>query len=106
MSQFEAALCLTPQLTQGAGIANNQIRKKLKSNVAFQFFIARQPDNSHSSSAQNPNERVTAEESLSADKLALRHVRRTAGSLAAHAARIMLEEAAIKPKQRSLPLGQ
>jgi hypothetical protein len=35
MSQFEAALCLTPQLTQGAGIANNQIRKKLKSNVAF-----------------------------------------------------------------------
>src|SRR5439155_11864627 len=41
---------------------------------------------------------VTAEKSLSADKLTLRHVRRAAGSLAAHAISIMLEEKAIKPK--------
>src|SRR5205823_2432945 len=60
--------------------------------------IAGQPDNSHSASAQNLNERVAAEQSLSADKLTLRHVRRAAGLLALHPTRIILEETAIKPK--------
>jgi hypothetical protein len=41
---------------------------------------------------------------LAADKLALRHVRRAAGSLAAHPARIPPEEKTIKPKQPPEPL--
>src|SRR6266704_5272689 len=81
---------------------HNYVGKKFERDLALQFFVMGQPDNSHSASAQNPSERVTAEESLSADKLTLRHVRRPAGSLVAHAARIILEETAIKPKQRTL----
>jgi len=39
---------------------------------------------------------------LSADKLTLCHVRRAAGSLAAHSSRITPEEPATKPKQMNL----
>jgi hypothetical protein len=35
----------------------------------------------------------------------LRHLRRAAGSLPAHAVRILLEERAIKPKQPTLTVG-
>ena len=47
-----------------------------------------------------------AEESLSGDKLTLHHVRHAAGSLAAHPARIILDEMAIKPKQQILVVGR
>src|SRR5438876_774715 len=65
-------------------------------------LVVRQPAHSHSASAQNLSERVTAEESLSADKLTLCHLRRAAGSLSAHALKIFLEERAIKPKTANL----
>src|SRR5262249_44282751 len=98
MGQLKAALRLTLQLTQGGGIANNQIRKKLKGNLAFQFFIARQPHDSHSAAAQNLDQGVAAEEFLTAGKLTLRHVRGAAGSFPAHAVRILLQETVIKAK--------
>src|SRR6266487_7028000 len=86
---------------------HDYVGKKFQRNLALQFFIARQPDNSHSASAQNPNECVTAEEFLSADKLALRHVRRTAGSLAAHAASIVPNGPWIKlkPQRHAIVTG-
>ena len=77
---------------------HDNVGQKLERDLALQLFIARHPDNPHPASAQNLNERVAAEKSLSADKLTLRHVRRVAGSLVAHPARIMPEETAIKPK--------
>src|SRR5260370_38902938 len=76
MSQFEAALCLMLELIKHRTILNHQAGDKFQRDIALQFFIVCQPDNPHSASAQNPSERVTAEESLSADKLSLRHVRR------------------------------
>ena len=53
---------------------NDQFREEFQRYFALQFFIAGQPDDPHSASAQNLNERVAAEQSLSADKLTLRHV--------------------------------
>jgi hypothetical protein len=102
MSQLETALRLPLQLIEQSVIVHDRIGKKFQRDFSFQLFIVRQPDNSHPASAQNLNQRVTAEESLSVDKLALRHVRRAAGSLAAHVVRILLEETAIKPKQLTL----
>ena len=99
VSQLERAPGLALQVIQRRRIGQHQVRQKLQRDLPLQLFIARQPDNAHSAAPKNPNECVAAEEFLSADKLALRHVRGTAGSLAAHPARILLEETAIKPKQ-------
>src|SRR5215469_8609627 len=84
MSQFEAALCLALQLTQGDRIANNQIREKLKGDLALQFFVARQPDNPHPAAAQNLDQRVAPEQLLTAGKLTQRRVRDIAGALVSH----------------------
>ena len=73
MCQFQAALGLTFKLIQHRTLLNDQVGKKFERDIPLQFFIARQPDNSHSSFAQNLNERIAAEESLSGDKLTLRH---------------------------------
>src|SRR6478735_7256050 len=99
MSQLETALRLPLQLTEQSAIVHDQIGKKLERDLAFQLFVPRQPDNPHAAAPKDLDQSVTAEEFLSADKLTLRHVRRPAGSLAAHPARILLEETATKPKQ-------
>src|SRR4029453_4238685 len=79
VSEFQATSGLALEIAQHRGIANNEVGQKFERDIALQFFVVRQPDNPHSSSAQNPNERVTTEEFLSVDKLALRHVWRAAG---------------------------
>ena len=53
MSQFEAALCFTPELIKHRTIVNHQIGKEFQRDIALQLFIARQPDNSHSASSED-----------------------------------------------------
>src|SRR5215510_14381186 len=66
MSEFEAALCLPLELIKHCMILNHQVGKKFQRDIALQFFIARQPDNSHSASPEDPDQRVTAKDFLSA----------------------------------------
>ena len=69
MRQFEAALRLSFELIEHCMISNHQIGKKFQRDVALQLFIVRQPDNSHSASPEDLDQRVTAKDFLSADRL-------------------------------------
>src|SRR6266540_790614 len=69
MSQFETALCLTPELIKQRTILNHQVGKKFQRDIPLQFFIAREPDNPHSASPKDLDQRVAAKDFLSADKL-------------------------------------
>ena len=69
MGQFEATLCLTLELVKRRTILNHEIGKKFQRDIALQFFVVRQPDYSHSASPEDPDQRVTAKNLLSADKL-------------------------------------
>src|SRR5450759_4274168 len=69
MSQFQAALCLAPELIKRCTILNHGVGKKFQRDVALQFFVARQPDNSHSPSTEHFDQLVTAKNFLSAGKL-------------------------------------
>src|SRR6266567_3242389 len=64
MSQFEAALCLTLELIKHGMILNHQVGKKFQRDIALQFFIACQPDNSHSASPKDLDQRVGIAESV------------------------------------------
>src|SRR5215475_8979419 len=66
MSQFEAALCLPLELIKHCMILNHQVGKKFQRDIALQFFVARQPHNPHSTSAQHLHQRVAAKHLLSA----------------------------------------
>ena len=69
MRQFETAFCFTPKLIRRRMILNHQLRKKFQRDIALQLFVPRQPDDSHSASPEDPDQRVTAKNFLSAGKL-------------------------------------
>ena len=69
MRQFEAALCLALELVKRRTILNHEVGKKFQRDIALQFFIPRQPDDSHSASPEDLDQRVTAKNFLSAGKL-------------------------------------
>jgi len=69
MCQFEATFCLAPELVERCTIVNHQVGKKFERDIALQFFVARQPDYSHSASPEDLDQRVTAKNFLSAGKL-------------------------------------
>src|SRR5437762_4072805 len=72
MSQVEATLCLAPELVKRRTILNHKIGKEFQRDIALQLFIVRQPDNPHSTPAQNLDQCVPSKGSLSADKLTRR----------------------------------
>src|SRR5438132_12224961 len=80
---------------------HDYVGKKFERDLTFQFFIARQPDHSHPALPQNFDERVAAEESLSADKLTLRRIRSSAGRVITHLTSLMAEKTEIKRKPYS-----
>src|SRR5260370_36499214 len=94
--KLKTAARLAFQVVEQCTVMYKPLRKEFQRHVALQFFITRQPDNSHPPLPQNINQRIAAEESLSDGKLTLRHLRRAASLLSAHAVRILLEETAIK----------
>src|SRR5207247_6399385 len=67
--QFQATFRLTFKLIQQRTILDHEIGKKFQRDIALQFFIVRQPDNSHSASPEDLDQRVTAKDFLSAGKL-------------------------------------
>ena len=72
MSQFEAPLRLALQLVKRRAILDHQIGQKFQRDLALQFFVARQPHNSHSAPAKYFDERVAAKDFLSAGELTRR----------------------------------
>src|SRR6266576_3442760 len=69
VSQLERVPRLALQVIQRRRIGQHQVREKLERNLAFQLFIARQPDNAHSAAPKNFDQRVTAEKFLPASML-------------------------------------
>jgi hypothetical protein len=69
MRQFEAAFGFAPELIKRRTIVDHQIGKKFQRDIALQLFVSRQPDNSHSASPEDLDQRVTAKNFLSAGKL-------------------------------------
>src|SRR6266404_3162773 len=80
------------------------VGKKLQGDFTLQLLITRQPDDAHSAATENFDQGVATEQLLTGRKLALRHVRRAAGSLVAHPVRVMLKKTAIKPKTANVSL--
>src|SRR5882724_4770488 len=69
MSQFQAALRLVFKLIQQCTILEHQVGKKFQRDVALQFFVARQPHNSHSTAAEHLDQLVAAKDLLSAGSI-------------------------------------
>src|SRR5437867_4345636 len=90
MRQFQAAFCLTRELIKQRTILNHQVWKKFQSDIALQFFIACQPDNSHSASPENLDQRVAAKDFLSAGELTRRRVCDTACTFVSHVDRVYI----------------
>ena len=84
MRQFETAFCFTSELIKRRTILNHEIGKKFQRDIAFQLFIARQPDYSHSASPENLDQLVTAKDFLSAGKLTRRRRGDTPRALVNH----------------------
>src|SRR5205823_9012914 len=98
MSQFEAALCLMLELIKHRTILDHQVGKKFQRDIALQFFVACQPDNSHSASAQHLDQRVAAKDFLSAGELTRRRRCDTAGALVSHLDRVYIIKVGRKSK--------
>src|SRR6266700_6819432 len=90
MSQFEAALCLTLELIKHRTIMNHQVGKKFQGDIALQFFISCQPDNSHSASAEDLDQGVAAKDFLPAGELTRRRRCDTARALVSHLDRVYI----------------
>src|SRR5436189_1521441 len=90
MSQFEAALCLTLELVRHRTILNHQVGNKFQRDVSLQFFIACQPDNSHSTSPEDLDQRVAAKDSLSAGELTRRRACDAACAFVSHLDRVYI----------------
>jgi hypothetical protein len=101
MSQFETAFCLSLELIKHRMISNHQVGKKFQRDIAFQFFIARQPDNSHSASSEDLDQRVAAKDFLSAGELARCHRCDTTRALVSHLGNISMIKMERKVKARS-----
>src|SRR5881296_3813626 len=69
MRQFETALCLSLELIKHRPILNHQVGKKFQRDIALQFFVACQPDDSHAASPEDLDQRVAAKDFLSAGEL-------------------------------------
>src|SRR6266481_7576673 len=88
MSQFEAALCLMLELIEHSTILNHQVGNKFQRDIALQFFIACQPDNSHSASPEHLDQRVAAKDFLSAGELTRRRACEAACAFVSHLDRV------------------
>src|SRR2546425_10607161 len=86
MRQFQATLRLTLKLIQQRTILDHQIGNEFQCDIALQLFIVRQPDNPHSTPAQNLDQCVPSKGSLSADKLTRCRCCDTARALVSHLA--------------------
>src|SRR5437764_1897531 len=101
MSQFEAALRLMLELNKPRTILNHQVGNKFQRDIALQFFVACQPDNSHPASAQHLDQRVAAKDFLSAGELTRRRACDIAQAFVSHLDRVYVIKMGRKPKARA-----
>ena len=80
-----AAAGFTLEFVQERVVVNDYVRKEFQRDFALQFFIARQPDDSHSAAPENFDERVAAKQLLTAGKLTKRRIRDVVRALVSHA---------------------
>src|SRR4029079_3607624 len=73
MRQFQGPLRLMFKLVQQRTILDHQVGQKFQRDMALEFFIARQPHNSHSTSAKHLDQREAPKDSLSAARIPRRH---------------------------------
>src|SRR5882724_2799241 len=90
MRQFAAALCLTLELIKHSTILNHQVGNKFQRDIALQFFVACQPDNSHSASPEHLDQRVAAKDFLSAGELTRRRACDIARAFVSHIEKISI----------------
>ena len=84
MRQFEAALCLAPELVKHRMILNHEVGKKFQRDIALQFFVTRQPNNPHSASPEDLDQRVASKNFLSGGKLTRRRAYHIACAFRTH----------------------
>ena len=72
MSQFQTALCLSLELVKHRTVLDHQVGKKFQRDIALQFFVACQPDDSHSASPKDLDQRVAAKDFLPVGELTRR----------------------------------
>src|SRR5437762_12688970 len=84
MRQFEAAFGFAPELIKRRTIVDHQIGKKFQRDIALQLFVSRQPDNSHSASTEDLDQRVTAKDFLASGKLTRSRAYHIACAFVAH----------------------
>src|SRR2546430_1340170 len=90
MRQFQATLRLTLKLIQQRTILDHKIGKEFQRDIALQLFIACQPDNSHSASPEDLDQRVAAKDSLSAGELTRRRACDIAQAFVSHLDRVYI----------------
>ena len=66
MRQFQTPLRFMFKLIQQRTILDHQVGKEFQRDLALQFFVARQPHNPHSASAEHLDQLVAAKHQLSA----------------------------------------
>ena len=66
MRQFQGPLRLMFKLIQQCTILDHQVGKEFQRDIAFEFFMARQPHNAHPASAKHLDQLVAAKHHLSA----------------------------------------
>src|SRR5712692_6547967 len=98
MGQLEAALCLMLELIKHRTILNHQVGDKFQRDIALQFFVACQPDDSHSASPEDLDQRVATKDFLSAGELTRRRVCDIARTFVSHLDRVYIIEMGRKSK--------
>src|SRR5437870_13418529 len=98
MRQFETALRLSFEVTERCMVLHHEVGKEFQRNIALQFLIARQPDYSHSTSSEDLDQRVAANDLLSADKLTRCHRYDVRFALVTHVAPVYIIYIASKLK--------
>ncbi len=84
MRELETAARFALQIVQERTIVHDRGQQELERHVAFQLFITREPDNSHSAAAQNLHERVTAKDFLTVRIFPRGHVEPEPGAFLSH----------------------
>src|SRR4051794_18198712 len=80
---------------------HNAVRQKFESDFPLQLFIARQPDDAHSSAPENFDQRVAAEKFLAAAKLAQRRLQCVAARVVTHFASVKIR--GTRRKRKAMP---
>src|SRR6266516_1035662 len=100
MSQFEAALRLPLELIKQRTIVNHQVGKKFQRDIALQFFVTCKPDDSHSASPEDLDQRVASKDFLSAGKLTRSRAYDLASAFVTHFEQVYMIKVGRKLKAR------